>query len=193
MAGSDGESEAVMGKMDTGEDGDEYGLSRSAPDGSVPDRNSRCSPLPTAPGAPSHIPALQATRSCAVARLCRLARKAESARQARLRHKQFVTDLQGQVDAAQERVRQLESFCTQGPGSAAVAVRELRSALAPDQLLQLQQWCAAALRARAGRVCVAPRSARRGPFCHSLLPTRKRCVCAQAHGGAGREPRAEEI
>ncbi|KAL1507056.1 hypothetical protein AB1Y20_007918 [Prymnesium parvum] len=73
-------------------------------------------------------------------RSSRLARKAESARQARLRHKQFVNDLQAQVDAAQERVRQLESFCASGPGSAAGAVRELQEALTPAQLQQLRQW-----------------------------------------------------
>lgn len=70
----------------------------------------------------------------------RLARKAESARQARLRHKQFVTELQQQVDGLQDRVRELEAHCSTGPGSAAVAVRELKGALAPDQLAQLQQW-----------------------------------------------------
>lgn len=70
----------------------------------------------------------------------RLARKAESARQARLRHKQFVNDLQQQVDAAQERVRQLESFCTAGPGSAAHAVQELKNVLTPEQLRLLRQW-----------------------------------------------------
>jgi len=73
-------------------------------------------------------------------RSSRLARKAESARQARLRHKQFVTDLQAQIDAAQERVRQLETFCTTGPGSATIAVQEIRKALTSEQLQQLQQW-----------------------------------------------------
>jgi len=100
-----------VGMMDTEEAGDEYGLSQSAPGSSD-----------------------------GVGRNSRLARKAESARQARLRHKQFVTDLQGQVDAAQDRVRQLESFCTTGPGSAAVAVQELQGALTPEQLQLLQQW-----------------------------------------------------
>ena len=78
--------------------------------------------------------------SCTATFPDRLARKAESARQARLRHKQFVTELQQQVDAAQDRVRELEVFCTTGPGSAASAVQELSSALAPEQMAQLQQW-----------------------------------------------------
>ena len=47
----------------------------------------------------------------------RLARKAESARQARLRHKQFVTDLQEQAAGLNARIRQLEAHCTTGAGS----------------------------------------------------------------------------
>uniref|UniRef100_A0A7S3AHA7 BZIP domain-containing protein n=1 Tax=Haptolina ericina TaxID=156174 RepID=A0A7S3AHA7_9EUKA len=113
VAGSAGASEVGddegMDTMDMGPDGNDFGLSQSAP-GAGDSRSSR------------------------------LARKAESARQARLRHKQFVTELQQQVDAAQDRVRELEVFCTTGPGSAASAVQELRSALAPEQMAQLQQW-----------------------------------------------------
>ena len=74
---------------------------------------------------------------------CRLARKAESARQARLRHKQFVTDLQDQAATLRSRIKELETHCTTGPGSASVALRELKQALQPDQLSQLQKWCAA--------------------------------------------------
>jgi hypothetical protein len=73
----------------------------------------------------------------------RLARKAESARQARLRHKQFVTDLQGQAAVLHARIRELEAHCTSGPGSAAVALRELKSALTPEQQATLNKWCAA--------------------------------------------------
>ena len=72
----------------------------------------------------------------------RLARKAESARQARLRHKQFVTDLQEQAAALRARIKELEVHCTSGPGSATVALGELREALSPEQLQQLQKWCA---------------------------------------------------
>ena len=70
----------------------------------------------------------------------RLARKAESARQARLRHKQFVTDLQEQAAALQSRIRELEAHCTSGPAAAPVALRELKRALKPEQLEQLTQW-----------------------------------------------------
>ena len=75
----------------------------------------------------------------------RLARKAESARQARLRHKQFVTDLQEQAAGLQARIRELEVHCTTGPGSATVALRELKEALKPEQMEQLQSWCVADL------------------------------------------------
>ena len=69
-----------------------------------------------------------------------LARKAESARQARLRHKQFVTDLQEQAERLQARITELEAFCTTGPAAAPVALGELKAALKPDQLQQLIQW-----------------------------------------------------
>lgn len=70
----------------------------------------------------------------------RLARKAESARQARLRHKQFVTDLQEQAAALQARIRELEAHCTTGPAAAPVALRELKDSLRPEQLDQLTRW-----------------------------------------------------
>lgn len=70
----------------------------------------------------------------------RLARKAESARQARLRHKQFVTDLQEQAAGLNARIRQLEAHCTTGAGSPAVVVRELKSALPAEQFEQLRKW-----------------------------------------------------
>jgi len=70
----------------------------------------------------------------------RLARKAESARQARLRHKQFVTELQQQSSSLHARIRQLEVHCTSGPGAAHVALGELKQALKPEQLSQLTQW-----------------------------------------------------
>jgi hypothetical protein len=89
---------------------DDFVLSSSAPNGDGTSRNSR------------------------------LARKAESARQARLRHKQFVTDLQDQAAALRTRIKELEAHCTSGPGSAAAALKELRAALNPDQLGQLQKW-----------------------------------------------------
>lgn len=89
---------------------DDYGLSSSAPNSDGTSRNSR------------------------------LARKAESSRQARLRHKQFVTDLQEQAAGLQARIRELEAHCTTGPGSATVALRELKEALKPEQVEQLQKW-----------------------------------------------------
>ena len=70
----------------------------------------------------------------------RLARKAESARQARLRHKQFVTDLQQEAAGLQARISELETHCVSGPGSANVAVRELKAALTSEQLDQLRGW-----------------------------------------------------
>ena len=75
-----------------------------------------------------------------LSRNSRLARKAESARQARLRHKQFVTDLQDQAAGLQARINELEAHCTSGPGSAAVALRELKAALSTEQLEQLRGW-----------------------------------------------------
>ena len=121
-----------MDNMDMG-DGDDFGYSQSAPGSDNQSRNSRCpgSALAACPAQPT-LNVLPGG--------CRLARKAESARQARLRHKQFVTDLQQQVDAAMDRVRELEAFCTTGAGSAANAVRELKGALPPEQMAQLQQW-----------------------------------------------------
>ena len=56
--------------------------------------------------------------------------------QARLRHKQFVTDLQDQAAALRARIAELEAHCTSGPGSASSAFRELKSALTPAQLEQ---------------------------------------------------------
>jgi hypothetical protein len=80
---------------------------------------------------------------CSLDRSRRLARKAESARQARLRHKQFVTDLQDQAAGLQARIRELESHCA-GPGSATGAIRELQSALSAEQNEQLRKWLVAA-------------------------------------------------
>jgi len=76
----------------------------------------------------------------AISRNSRLARKAESARQARLRHKHFVTDLQEQAAILHARIRDLEAHCTSGPGSAAIAFRELKCALSAEQLEQLRKW-----------------------------------------------------
>ena len=81
---------------------------------------------------------------CARVCVCRLARKAESARQARLRHKQFVTDLQDQASGLQARINELEVHCTTGAGSAAVAIRELKAALTAEQQEQLRSWLVAA-------------------------------------------------
>jgi hypothetical protein len=69
----------------------------------------------------------------------RLARKAESAKQARLRHKQYVTELQGECRTLQNRVHELER-ASSGPASAIGAVNELKAALSPEQLTQLRQW-----------------------------------------------------
>ena len=101
---------AIMPGMPGGEEDDAFLLSSSAPGADGLSRNSR------------------------------LARKAESARQARLRHKQFVTDLQDQAAGLQARINELEVHCTSGPGSAAVALRELKAALSAEQLEQLRGW-----------------------------------------------------
>ena len=74
----------------------------------------------------------------------RLARKAESARQARLRHKQYVTDLQEQVRGLQTRIRELELQRAGGHDSASTAIRELKTALTPEQNAQLREWLTAA-------------------------------------------------
>ncbi|EOD14322.1 hypothetical protein EMIHUDRAFT_356540, partial [Emiliania huxleyi CCMP1516] len=79
-----------------------------------------------------------AAANCAggeVSRHSRLARKAESARQARLRHKQFVQELQEQVSTLTNRIAQLES-----QPSAFAAVHELRGALSQEQLTTLLGW-----------------------------------------------------
>lgn len=89
------------------------------------------------------LAAARLTRACARALVRRLARKAESARQARLRHKQFVTDLQDQATGLRAQISELEVHCTTGPGSATVALKELKSALSADQHEQLVNWCAA--------------------------------------------------
>jgi len=65
----------------------------------------------------------------------RLARKAESARQARLRHKQFVQELQDQVSVLTGRLTQSEL-----QPSAHQAVCELKGALTPEQLGTLTGW-----------------------------------------------------
>eukprot|EP00966_Prymnesium_polylepis_P284362 6569118-Prymnesium_polylepis.1 len=181
-----------VGGGDGGEGGgEEYGLSQSAPgDGATKS---------------SSLPVVRAVDTPGLAASDRLARKAESARQARLRHKQFVGDLQSQVDAAQERVRQLESFCTTGPGSAAVAVQELQSALSAEQLQQLRQWCAAP--SRAPRLtgqrpspsggCGAARASVWGGVTPHRVDAGMRAalagMCAQAHRGAGRDARAQTV
>jgi len=78
-------------------------------------------------------------------RTSRLERKAESARQARLRHKQYVTDLQQQMhdmqlqlQAAQSRVRDLEGG--QGGATAQQFATDLRTSLTSEQHQQLLQW-----------------------------------------------------
>uniref|UniRef100_A0A7S0JEJ4 BZIP domain-containing protein n=1 Tax=Calcidiscus leptoporus TaxID=127549 RepID=A0A7S0JEJ4_9EUKA len=102
------DSSATDFAMDTGADVDEEFLSQSAPSGN----------------------ALEPSRSS------RLARKAESARQARLRHKQYVTELQGQVQALQTRL----DAAQMGAASAAQAMNELTGALNASQKEQLRQW-----------------------------------------------------
>ena len=52
-----------------------------------------------------------------------------------MRHKQFVTELSGQVQVLQTRLHHAESMPT-----ASRAVAELKSALNPEQLAQLTQW-----------------------------------------------------
>ena len=89
---------------------------------------------------------------CLSRRWRRLARKAESARQARLRHKQFVTDLQGQAAGLQARIRELEAHCA-GPGSAAVAIRELKAALKPEQCEHREEQMSRAMNCIECRFC----------------------------------------
>mmetsp|Transcript_10626 Transcript_10626/g.22582 ORF Transcript_10626/g.22582 Transcript_10626/m.22582 type:complete len:267 (-) Transcript_10626:834-1634(-) len=107
---SDNMSNSYNMDTSTDADGDDMGLSQSAPNGG---------------GEPS--------------RSSRLARKAESARQARLRHKQYVTELQEQVAGLQSRIKNLEVQLTAQP-SAAQAFQELLGALQPEHKAQLQQW-----------------------------------------------------
>jgi len=72
-------------------------------------------------------------------RSSRLARKAESARQARLRHKQYVTELQEQVAGLQSRIRSMEiQYGSQA--TAHQAVTELKTALTQEQNSQLHKW-----------------------------------------------------
>lgn len=68
----------------------------------------------------------------------RLARKAESARQARLRHKQYVNELQEQVSQLQTRILALDARAN--VPSAHTAVTELRAALNTEQLAQITEW-----------------------------------------------------
>jgi hypothetical protein len=76
-------------------------------------------------------------------RSSKLARKAESARQARLRHKQYVGELQEQVLGLQRRCRTLEAQCG-AEGSAANLASQLKQALKPEQHAQLLEWMQAA-------------------------------------------------
>jgi hypothetical protein len=76
-------------------------------------------------------------------RSTKLARKAESARQARLRHKQYVGELQEQVLALQRRCRTLEAQCGT-EGSASYLAAQLKQALKPEQHAQLLEWLQAA-------------------------------------------------
>ena len=78
-----------------------------------------------------------------LSRSSKLARKAESARQARLRHKQYVGELQEQVLALQRRCRTLEAQCG-AEGSAANLASQLKQALKPEQHAQLLEWVQAA-------------------------------------------------
>ena len=76
-------------------------------------------------------------------RSSKLARKAESARQARLRHKQYVGELQEQVLGLQRRCRTLEAQCG-AEGSATNLASQLKQALKPEQHAQLLEWMQAA-------------------------------------------------
>jgi hypothetical protein len=76
-------------------------------------------------------------------RLSKLARKAESARQARLRHKQYVGQLQEQVRGLQGRCRTLEAQCG-AEGTAAHLALQLKQVLKPEQHGQLVEWLKAA-------------------------------------------------
>ena len=76
-------------------------------------------------------------------RSSKLARKAESARQARLRHKQYVGELQEQVLGLQRRCRTLEAQCGT-EGSATNLASQLKQALRPEQHAQLLEWMQAA-------------------------------------------------
>ena len=73
------------------------------------------------------------------ARSSKLARKAESARQARLRHKQYVGELQEHVAVLQKRCRTLEAQCTEEASAAHVA-QQLKQMLQPEQHSRLVEW-----------------------------------------------------
>ena len=60
----------------------------------------------------------------------------------------------------------LESICTTGSGSAAVAVQELQNALSAEQLRQLHQRCAAP--SRSPQACDSPSGVRRDTTSTSL-------------------------
>lgn len=72
-------------------------------------------------------------------RSSRLARKAESARQARLRHKQYVNELQEHVATLRVRLRSMEQM-HRSQTSASTAIDEIKRALTPEQFAQLGRW-----------------------------------------------------
>ena len=93
--------------------------------------------------AEQHVSSNHESTNFGDSRSSKLARKAESARQARLRHKQYVGELQEQVLALQRRCRTLEAQCG-AEGSAPYLAAQLKQALKPEQHAQLLEWLQAA-------------------------------------------------
>lgn len=148
MATLHGMMEPNDSEMDTGDDL----LSSSCPGGEA-SRHSRCTCQRRRAARGAQGPAALVAVRCggsdpSLPGAFRLARKAESARQARLRHKQFVQELQDQVSVLNGRLAQSEL-----QPSAHQAVCELKGALTPEQFGTLVGWCARShlSPARAGR------------------------------------------
>ncbi|KAG8457410.1 hypothetical protein KFE25_011265 [Diacronema lutheri] len=115
----------------------------------------------------------------------RLARKAESARAARLRHKQYVSEMHEQMMLLHARVRELERLgaLTDEEGMRR-ALAQIKAALSPAQAAELSAWLKAAATAGGGARGGADLSAAfDGCTLHDALPP-------SAHASAAAELRA---
>mmetsp|Transcript_2453 Transcript_2453/g.6992 ORF Transcript_2453/g.6992 Transcript_2453/m.6992 type:complete len:337 (+) Transcript_2453:122-1132(+) len=121
-------SDLPTGSMSPNENSD--GVARSCP---IPIPNGGSQPASSSKGDPD------------TSRHQRLARKAESARAARLRHKQYVSEMHEQMLLLNARVRELERANASSEEAATARVMALiKAALTPDQAVQLTQWLKAA-------------------------------------------------